>query len=47
MIRIEAEFQDVPLRQTHVFEHLPTGVWQAIDSAATRVNGKAAHKIIE
>jgi hypothetical protein len=47
MFRIAAEFQDVPLRETHVFEHLPTSVWEAIDFATTCVSGKIGDKIIE
>jgi hypothetical protein len=44
---IAREFQDVPLRNAHMLEHLPCTVWQSLNALATMLGGKVFHEIIE
>ena len=47
MLRIAAEFQDVPLCNAHVLEQLPRRMRRAFDLFATQLRRQPAHGIIK
>src|SRR6476661_5720484 len=47
MIGVARKFQNVPLRNAHVFQHLPGGVGKTIDQISAFFHRKVSDKFIE
>jgi hypothetical protein len=47
VIRIATELEYVPLREAHVFEHLPRRVRQPLDLTVAEIRGKAVDEVVK
>ena len=47
VFRVDAELQDVPLRQAHVLDQHPRGMWQAVRDFAAKFGGEFRDDFVE